>query len=400
MNLLLDPKPLGGTVSAIPSKSDAHRLMIALYLSGNDFSLIQSNISEDIAATYQCLAALNDPFPVLNCGESGSTLRFLLPVAAALGKPFSVTGRGRLPDRPLGPLMDAMVQNGCAFDAPKLPFTVTGQLKSGTYTLPGNVSSQWISGLLLALPLLSGDSRIELTSATESGAYIQMTLQTLRLFGIRIKEIENGYEVPGGQKYIRPTDCSVEGDWSNAAVFLAAGAMASPVTVRGLSVYSLQADRAIIRILSEYGADIAQDGQVWRISPRERKPLDVDVSECPDLFPVLAILACGAKGRSVFRNAARLRLKESDRIFSVASLIASLGGTVSETHDSVTVDGTGMLYGGEADSFGDHRIVMAAALASVLATDGIRVTHTEAIQKSYPQFWNDFETLGGSYHVI
>lgn len=407
-----------GSASAIVSKSDAHRALIAAALSGNPTRFNLSEVSLDIEATMACLISLgakvkrgNDsltvypisssaPNPVLDCNESGSTLRFMIPTAVVVSNNPTFTGKGRLSKRPLTPLTCAMGNCGCEFSSDTLPLTVSGKLKSGTFTLPGDVSSQFISGLLFALPILDGDSEIILSTPLESAAYVDMTIDTLSRFKIEIIRRKNGFSVRGGQKYISPLNYTVEGDWSNISPFMAAAALGGEITATGLDPFSKQSDKAILDILKKFGAEIKNDGTTYTIKKKNANSFDADMSQCPDLFPVVAILACGAMGKSTLYNAARLRLKESDRIESTMALIKALGGECLADEDSLTVIGTGRLNGGKADSFNDHRIVMAAAVASAISKESVIISGAEAINKSFPDFVKHFEKTGGISRVI
>lgn len=425
MNVRIATRPLTGRVGAIASKSDAHRALIGAALARYsrtagenetgafaelcarfERSEVGFESSEDILATIRCLKALlgarTSAAPCLDCGESGSTLRFLLPVAAAVVGKASFIGRGRLPQRPLGELRTLMEAHGCRFSAPSLPFTVSGRLGGGRYALPGNVSSQYITGLLLALPLAPTDSRIVLTGSLESAGYVEMTLAALARFGVRADRTEDGFAVAGSQRYCEPKTLAVEGDWSNAAFFLTAGMLGGGVTVTGLDVGSAQADRAIQRLLAAFGADTALKAGEARAAggTRTMRPQRIDVSAFPDLFPILAVAACAGMGDTVLENAARLRFKESDRITSTAQMLSALGGSVSERADALIVHGHGRLAGGTVESCGDHRIAMAAAIASVLCTEPVIVCGAEAVRKSYPRFFEDFQQLGGIADVI
>lgn len=412
MNVQIEPHSLQGTVHAIPSKSDVHRALICAALADNKAlysslskRLTGSGSADDICATVQCLDALlsgNQPI-YLDCRESGSTLRFLLPVAAAVAECTFLTGIGRLPFRPLGALRMQMEQHGVQFSAEQLPFEITGRLTGGVYTLPGNISSQYVTGLLLALPLLPDDSQVILTTPLESAAYVEMTLKTLHSFGIRIQSIQDGFLIPGRQQYRAPDAFEPEGDWSNAAFFLTAGMLGRGVEMLGLSPDSVQADRAILSCLSGFGANlIVTDQRICAASngSAQKKPCRIDVSPFPDLFPILAVAACAALGDTSLVNAARLRLKESDRIASTAAMITAMGGHVTESADTLTIHGTGRLSGGTVSGMGDHRIIMAAAVASILCETSVQIQGAEAVHKSYPLFFEDFQQLGGNVHVV
>ena len=394
MDIRIEPSRLTGSVRAISSKSDAHRLLICAALADRETVIERVDWSEDIGATARCLAALGaqveragdalritpietpERSPVLDCGESGSTLRFLLPVAAALhGGRF--VGRGRLPDRPQEILLRLLAEHGAAADAGRLPLTLSGGLRGGRFTLPGNVSSQYVSGLLFALPLLPEGGEIFLSTPLQSAGYVEMTLRSLKRFGVRVERTASGYLVPGGQKYRSPGELSPEGDWSNAAFFLAAG-----VEVTGLDRESAQGDRAVERLLPALGG-----GAV------------VDLEQIPDLLPILAVAAARAQGVTRFVGGGRLRIKESDRIESTAALLRALGVEVETLPDGLTVHG-GSFAGGLVDGANDHRIVMAAAIAAVTAKGAVTIRGAEAVAKSYPRFFEDLKSLGGIFHVL
>ena len=370
MTVSLGPGRLSGELAAMPSKSDLHRLMIAAWLAGEEIDRLPV-ISDDIAATKECLQG------ACHCRESGSTLRFLLPVMAALGKTVTFTGEGRLPGRPMRPLVELLRAHGCAVDAERLPIAITGQLRPGTFALPGNISSQYITGLLFALPLLSGESEIALTSPLESAGYVKMTLRTLEKYGIIINERPRGWQVPGNQRYLPPGDqpLSPEADWSNAAFWLAANALGSDIRVTGLDKASAQPDRAIESLLEHPGF--------------------MDAAQCPDLVPVMAVVMALTQRESRIANAARLRLKESDRLRAMAENLCALGADVTELPDGLAIRGGPVLRGGVADSFGDHRIAMAMAIAALRCERGVTLHGAQAVRKSYPDFWDDYRRLGG-----
>ena len=380
MTIQIEPRRLFGTIPAIPSKSHVHRLLIANFLAGGD-PLQLTYMSRDMKTTASCLEALaGRESPTLDCDESGSTARFLLPVAAALKEESTFIGRGRLPERPFEELCVAMEAHGVIFDSHHLPLHVTGKMTAGAYELPGNVSSQYISGLLFALPLLEGRSHIVLTTPLESRCYVDMTCQVLRSFGIEIIETGSGYTVPGEQTYILPEEVTPEGDWSNSAFWLAAG-----VKVTGLDARSAQGDKAIVKIIED--AKVPGD-------------FHVDVSDIPDLVPITAVIGTARRGKTFIEKAGRLRIKESDRLHSVCQLIQHLGGTATEQEDSLIIEGTGTLQGGTVDSYNDHRIVMAAAMASIICAEPVVIRDAQAVDKSYPAFFEDFQKLGGVCHVI
>lgn len=413
MDRKVNGSALGGAVRAIPSKSQAHRMLICSALAEGESSIYCPAVNEDIEATAACLNALgarltrNDGtysvLPVgsgeagmeLDCGESGSTLRFLLPVACVLGREVTFTGRGRLPQRPMAELCQALRKGGAEVSADNLPIKVSGRLGAGTYKLPANVSSQYISGLLFALPLTGGECVIELDAQPESEPYIDMTIAALKLFGVEVIKEGNSYRIPAGQKYISPGRVEVEGDWSNAAFWLCAGAIGSkPISLSGMNMSSPQGDSDVIEQLKRMGAKMEEENGTIIVFPSNLKGIEIDAKNIPDLVPVLAVTAAAAEGETRIYNAGRLRIKESDRIASTAALLKSLGAKVRETEDGLIVSG-GTLHGGEVDSFGDHRIAMAAAVASCAADGGVIIRDSHVTAKSYPAFFEDYAALGG-----
>ena len=358
-------------IDIIPSKSFAHRAYLCSALSDHPSQVICRFTSEDIEATRECVRALREGESVMECGESGSTLRFLLPVMGALGRRGVFMTKGRLADRPLSPL------------------------------IPGNVSSQFISGLLTALPLLKGNSTVVIEGPLESSAYVDITTEVLMKFGIGwVKKITGDgccYEIPGGQMYQGPRQYVVEGDWSNAAFWLCAGVIGKePVTVRGLRKDSLQGDRRIVDILRDFGAELRWDGSEITAFPSRLTGTEVDVSGVPDLAPVIALAASVASGRTDINNAGRLRLKESDRLTSVAESMNALGARVREKKDKLVIRGSGgaSLIGGYVKSWGDHRIVMMEAMASLVCEHKVIIRGKEAVSKSWPGFFQELERAG------
>ena len=407
---IFEPKTLFGTVAAIPAKAEAHRALIAAALADKP-TLVKnlSHLSNDIRATLEALCALGasyemkgdailmnsirdvPPTVTVDCGESGSTLRFLVPVISALvhGKStVHVTGGGRLPERPMEDLLHVLRTHGAVIDGDRVPFDITGELSSGIYELPGNVSSQYVTGLMFALPLLQGDSEIRLTTPLESTGYVNITKKTLSSFGVQAEGV-----VKGGQIYHSPGEITVGGDWSNAAMWLAAGALFGSVKVTGLDMDSAQGDKAIVEILRRFGAVVTVDGDTVTVSNGRLKGIEIDMPDIPDLLPVLSIVAAAAEGETRFVNAGRLRLKESDRLASVAALLNSLGGKVEEGSDWLAVTGSRRLKGGICDVANDHRLVMAAVLASTISETPVEFDGFQAINKSYPTFMEDYRKL-------
>ncbi len=420
------PGTLNGEIRIPSSKSVSHRLLIAAALAPGESIVRRVDPSNDIHATVQVLSALgaairtesgsggsvdyyisgitpghSDTVKSADCGESGSTLRFLVPVAAALGLPVRFTGHGRLPERPMGELIDALTAHGAAISTPAgytLPLTLHGQLTPGEYTLPGNISSQYFTGLLFALPLLNGDSRLTIAGKLESAAYIDLTIDALKTAGIHIKKEANGFIIPGDQHY-QPFETQAEGDWSQAVFFLAAGALGGDIRLTGLNPESAQGDRACCQILRAFGADLFWEGNTLRCRGGDLHGCEIDAAQIPDLVPALAACSCLCRGETHIYGAHRLRLKESDRIASTCAMIRSLGGVAEPDDDGITTR-LSHLHGGTVRSFNDHRILMSAAVLALKADGPVTVDQAECVNKSYPRFFEDYRKLGGIADVI
>ncbi len=414
---------LQGTAKAISSKSDAHRILIAAALADAPTDVFLQGTNADILATIRCLKGLGcqitqkeqtihvEPIrrdtPVsgeMDCGESGSTLRFLVPVAAALGGGAVVTGEGRLPQRPMEPLLQLLRQHGCTVQGDKLPLEITGKLTAGSFMLPGNISSQYITGLLFALPLLKEDSEIVLTTQMESVGYVNMTLQTLERFGIHVKTTPTGWKIPGGQIYHSPKEIYAEGDWSNAAFWLTAGAVGKEkVGCSGLDENSRQGDKEILSLLERFGATVERKENTFTVCGKKLQGCVIDASQIPDLVPILCVAAAAAEGKTEIINARRLRLKESDRLSAMADCLQRLQVPVEEKEDGLVIYGIGRAKASApvtVSSYQDHRIVMAMAIAAVALQQEIVIEGAEAVEKSYPSFFAEFTKLGGAVHVL
>ena len=382
MDITIQPGRLQGTLTAIPSKSQAHRYLICAAFSDNETTLICPETNRDIEATAQCLGSLGANIKrtvdgyhitpirqipetaVLPCGESGSTLRFMLPIVGALGVDAVFQMEGRLPQRPLSPLWEEMERMGCTLSRPTdNTIRCHGRLLPGDYMIDGGVSSQYITGLLFATELMNVQSTVTITGQLQSKPYVDMTRQALAVFG------SPNFHSPGLLR--------VEGDWSNGAFFLAAKALGNNIEILGLDPESCQGDRAVDGILKELDSGM----------------ITVSAADIPDLVPVLAIVA-GAKRGAVFTDIRRLRLKESDRVASTIAMIENLGGKASATENTLTVYGTGYI-GGTVDAVNDHRIAMAAAIASTVCQEPVTILGAQCVQKSYPAFWDEFKRLGG-----
>ena len=393
MDICITPKKLYGNINAIPSKSQAHRMLICAAFSDQPTTLICPETNRDIEATANCLTALGAgitwlsngyrvkpieevPFRAsLPCQDSGSTLRFLLPIAGALGVDTVFQMTGRLPQRPLTPLWEEMERMGCTLTRPTADtIRCTGRLRSGEYAINGTVSSQFITGLLFALSLLPGQSRLQVLGKLESAPYVSMTLAAMERFGISC----NDYCFPGNGRFHSPGTVTVEGDWSNAAFFLAAQALGSPIQVGNLNPDSPQGDRVCARLL-----------------PELKDNLTISAADIPDLVPILAVTAAANQG-AVFTDIGRLRLKESDRVASVMDMLRALGGQAEANDTTLTVYGTG-LHGGTVDSRNDHRIAMSAAIAATVCDSPVTILGAQCVEKSYPKFFTDYTSLGGQY---
>lgn len=408
MDVKIYPSKLIGTVSAPSSKSYSHRMIIAAALADGVSEISNVTDSNDITVTSQAMEALGadvladiGTYTVrgiktpaekaeIDCGESGSTLRFIIPVAAALGTTATLNGHAKLPQRPITPYTREFPSKGVTFEPQSgLPITLTGKLRAGEYNLEGDVSSQFITGLMLALPMCEEDSVIKLTSPLQSKPYADMTIAALKKFGIDIREMSmNGlpiYLIKGGQKY-KPCRTAVEGDYSQAAFFFTANALGSEIKVTNLDPNSVQGDKAILDIIASCGDDM--------------KPFTADVADIPDLVPILAVLGSFTKGQSRIVNAARLKLKESDRLTCVANALNAIGGKVTAGDDFLTMEHIDTFTGGEVDSCKDHRIVMAAAIAATASNAPVIIHGAEDVKKSYPRFFDDFKSLGGQFEIL
>ncbi len=393
MDLTIYPSILSGEIQAIPSKSQAHRMLICAAFSDKETTLICPQTNDDIQATVNCLNALganiirtNNGYLVcpvnsipdsaeIDCGESGSTLRFLLPVVCALGIATTIHMHGRLPYRPLSPLWEELKRMGCILTRPTETTVQThGKLHAGNYIISGSVSSQFISGLLFATALMDGKSTITITGKIESKPYIEMTQLALKTFGINTEN----FQIIGGFPFCSPGNLTVEGDWSNAAFFLGAKTLGNPVTVNNLNYVSPQGDRAVYDILS----NIADNPSVC-------------AADIPDLVPILSVIF-GAKKGVQFTDIARLRLKESDRVKSVCDMLNTLGAQTYATENTLTVN-PGNYHSCTIDAVGDHRIAMSAAIAATVADGPVTILGAECVAKSYPSFWDEFKKLGGRY---
>ncbi len=411
-------KRAGGSIEAISSKSWLHRALICAALAEGKTELRCHGFGEDVLATADCLRALGatveqtpDAFTVcggisaktatLFCRSSAATLRFLLPVATACGVSAEFVCSPQLKNRPITPLCEELSRHGVRIERTETGLRCEGRLQPGDYSIDGSISSQYLSGLLLALPILVDDSKIMLTDKPASASYISLTQSVQTLFGVdtinnnpafRIPNSE--LSVPGRQTYRTPGSLTAEGDWSNAAPFLCAGAFSdSGVTVTGLSVNSVQGDRKMLDLLARFGAEVCVSDAAVTVRRGSLHGICTDASDVPDLVPLLALLGACAEGETTISNVARLRAKESDRLQTTADTLNALGACVTVTQGGLRISGTGQLHGGTVTSFGDHRIAMLAAVASLACTQSVLLDGSEAVSKSYPDFFNDFSKI-------
>jgi 3-phosphoshikimate 1-carboxyvinyltransferase len=395
MDITIHPGVLRGEIQIIPSKSIAHRYLICAALADRPTELICPEANEDIDATVDCLNALGaniqrtdmgftvDPVSaisetaILNCRESGSTLRFMLPIVGALGVDATFLMAGRLPQRPLSPLLEEMQRMGCTLTRPTADtLHCTGRLHAGKYSIDGGVSSQFITGLLLALPLLDQPSTLAITGKAESQPYIDLTKAALCQFGVDPNRLGTG-------RYHSPGRLRIEGDWSNGALWLGAKYLGSFLRIQGLNPHSAQGDKV-------------SDDLLRSIASSSWAPI-VHAEDIPDLVPIMAVVAAANQG-VVLHGIRRLRLKESDRVASVVEMIRNLGGTAEASEDTLRIHGTG-LRGGIVDAHSDHRIAMAAAIAATVCREDVTILGAECVKKSYPKFWEEYARSGGNYEL-
>lgn len=413
----IEPSRLEGSVSIPPSKSLAHRAIISAGLAEGVSEIENINFSKDITATTEGMISLgmevtnkdeklfidgsgfinNEDNVTIECNESGSTIRFLIPIAMVKDRESTFTGKGKLVSRPLNTYYEIFDNQNIEYITTngELPLTVKGNLNSGEFNVRGDISSQFISGLMFALPLLEDDSVINITTELESKGYVDLTLDTLNKFGITIKNDNyKSFYIKGNQKY-KSQKYRVEGDFSQAAFWLVAGTLGSAVEAVDLNLESLQGDKAIIEIIEKMGGSILETKEGIKALPTQTHGAVIDVSQCPDLVPVLAVLASLSEGETRIINAERLRIKESDRLAAITSELKKLGANIEELKDGLVINGVDKLTGGEVISHNDHRIAMALAVASTRATGKVTIKDSKCVEKSYPHFFEDFKKLGG-----
>lgn len=414
------PSKLKGSINIPPSKSLSHRALIVASLSNGTSSVENLIFSDDIVATSEAMKTLGanikrvkeDGITIegtlpkslkgetIDCKESGSTLRFLMPISLVRETKVVFTGRGKLISRPLDPYYKIFDKENIAYktDDGDLPLEINGKLQSGVFQVQGDISSQFITGLLFALPLLEGDSKIQIIGQLESKGYVDLTIDILGEFGIDIKNNEyKEFTIKGSQEY-KARDHRVEGDFSQAAFWLVAGILGEEIESDDLNPDSLQGDKVIVDLINKMGGDLALEHSAFVSRESNTRGITVDVSEFPDLVPVLAVLAALSEGQTKIINAGRLRIKESDRLKAISTELNKLGANIKEVGDSLVIQGKKSLKGGQVDSWNDHRIAMALAIASIRCEGEVTITNSDSVNKSYPHFWEDFRSLGGQIH--
>ena len=425
------PHKLKGEVHVPSSKSMGHREIICAGLAKGKSIVDNISMSKDIEATMRCLRAMGvtiveipSQFPGrtalmitgtgkleakesgADCGESGSTLRFFIPLGASLGAPFTFEGHGKLVSRPLQAYYDIFDEQGLEYktDEGQLPLTVNGKLKPGTYKLPGNVSSQYVSGLLFALPLLEGDSVVEITSPLESASYVNMTLSCLKKYGIRINNIDDAhrkYIIKGQQKYLAQGSL-VEADWSQAAFWLVGGALGEEINCTGVDFLSLQGDMAVVDIMERMGVSFTKTQGEIKVEHTATGKTLINATNCPDIIPILTVLASMSAGTTEIINAGRLRIKECDRLKAISTELNKLGAAIEEKPEGLVIHGKpeGLQGGAAVDAWNDHRIAMSMAIAASVCKEEVVLEGAESVQKSYPEFWKDYVSVGGRIEAI
>lgn len=416
MKVTIQPNKLKGNIHIPPSKSMSHRAVIAAALSEGHSEVANLIFSQDIKATCDAMqnfgvhinkyqdridvfskGNVKTPVHPVDCHESGSTLRFLVPFGAIVDEPVVFEGRGKLTTRPLTPYFDIFDEQAIRYEyKDALPLVVEGELKPGRFEIPGDISSQFITGLMFVLPLLDGDSEIVITSPLESKGYIDLTLDVLRDFNI---EVENSnhevYRIKGNQKYA-PQNYRVEGDYSQAAFWVVAGLIGDELCLKDLKINSLQGDKEVVEIAQRMNGALQIEQDQIKVFPSETKGTVIDGSQCPDIIPVLTVLAALSEGKTEIINASRLRIKESDRLAAIRTELNKLGAHIEEKEDGLVIYGKKELEGGVVDSWNDHRIAMSLAVASIRCKNPVTITGSKAIEKSYPHFFEDFAKLGGN----
>ena len=424
MEIKIIPTKLRGEINIPPSKSYSHRAVIAAALADGESRIGNLNFSVDIQTTTDIMRNFGavieqgeDYLKIegnkgnvviennyIQCNESGSTIRFIIPIALSKNNgQLTIDGKGKLVERPLDTYYKIFDKQGVEYRTTngKLPLYVEGELKADTFEVEGNISSQFITGLLYTLPLLDGDSEIIIKGPLESKGYVDLTLKILEMAGVEIKNNNyKSFQVKGNQTY-KEFDYTVEGDYSQVAFWIVAGILSEEINCKNVYKDSLQGDRAIVEIVQKMGANLEINDKNIKVFPGETKGTVIDVSQCPDIAPILTVLAALSEGETRIINGERLRIKESDRITSMRTELNKLGADIREEGDTLIINGVKELEGGVAvDSWNDHRVAMALAIASIKCKNPILITGAGAVRKSYPNFWNDFVSMGGKIGEI
>lgn len=416
MNVIIKPGKLSGDVIIPPSKSLSHRAIIAASLAKGKSIISNVLYSKDIKATIGAMRACGANITeykdyleiigsdvkrvedVIDANESGSTIRFMIPIALAVNEPITFIGKNHLCKRPLDTFFEIFDNQGIKYSRGEdyLPLKVNGGLKPGEFNIRGDISSQFITGLLYALPLLNGDSVINITTNLESKGYVDLTLDMLNRFGIVIENVDyKSFIIKGNQSY-KPADYTIEGDFSQSAFFLVADTLGADITLHAMNKDSHQGDKKIIQDVLDLGGKITFEDDKLKAYPVQTKGCVIDFAQSPDLGPALTVLASLSSGVTEFINAARLRIKECDRITCMKDELAKLGAKIEENPDGMVITGVDKLTGGVVDSHNDHRVAMAIAMASLKSTGDIKIINAECVSKSYPNFWEVFESIGGN----
>ncbi len=404
-SLEIKPKKLSGSVTVPPSKSMAHRAIICASLSNGISKLTNIDYSDDINATIEAMKSLGTVFIkhdnelivdgnktftlkncLIDCNESGSTLRFLVPISLAKENNVRFIGKGNLGKRPITTFYEVFDKQGIRYNYSKdeLDLKIKGKIRGDIFKIRGDISSQFISGFLFALPLVNGDSIIEITTNLESKSYIDLTLSMLETFGISI--INHNYErfiIKGNQQY-KATNYEVEGDFSQGAFFYCANYIGNDIDINGLDFKSLQGDKQCVSIIEDF-------------KNNDDKDVVIDATNCPDIIPVVCVSASLRRGKTFIKNAGRLRIKECDRLTAICTELSKLGANIREDGDTIIVVGTNKLSGGKLNTYNDHRMAMALAIASTRCEDNVIIDNKNCVSKSYPKFWEDFSNIGGAF---
>lgn len=411
MDILVNTKNVSGSVVAPPSKSYAHRLILCAFLSGQRVKINNVGSSQDVVATLNAVKALGAKVEIydnyvivekqkiidgaiIDCNESGSTLRFLMPIIPALNISVTITGKPSLLSRPNEKLIDCLTQNGAKFDG----LNISGKLNAGTYYIDASISSQYVTGLLLALSVIDGESKIVLLNDVASLPYIQITIDVLKTFGVCVTFNKNELTIIGNSYNKCVYEVGVEGDWSGSAFPLALGAVGGSVTVTNLNVDSTQGDVAILEILKNFGAKLSVNGTSVTVQKGELNGIEIDINKIPDLAQVIAAVASFSNGKTIIKNIERLKIKESDRALAIVNSLTALGINAKIVDNNIEIIG-GTKHGGVIDGGNDHRTIM-AGVVSAIGIANVKILGVQAISKSYPEFLEHFKLLGGVYNVI